>query len=59
MKTYKGISYETSKDSYDVFDYGKLTNTRITIAGGSGIANPEERAMQVIDEIVQTTNVGQ
>lgn len=52
MNNYKGFDYMTSKDTYEIYDHGKLTNERISIASGSGIKEPEQRAKQRIDEIV-------
>ena len=53
MVVYRGFEYETTKDTYDVYDRGRLTNEKISIASGAGINNPEERAKQRIDEIVK------
>jgi hypothetical protein len=57
MIVYRGFEYEITKDTYDVYDRGKLTNEKISIASGAGIKNPEERARQRIDEILNILKV--
>lgn len=54
---YKGFEYITLNDSYEVFDYGKLSNTKISLASGTGIENPDQRAKQKIDEIIETLGI--
>jgi len=48
--TYRGFEYAYSKNAYEVYDKGILTNTRIVIASGSGFKNPKECAIKSIDE---------
>ena len=52
MIKYKGFEYTTTKDSYEVFDFGKMTNQKISLASGSGIKDPDMRAKEKIDEII-------
>ncbi len=57
MKNYKGFDYVITDKSYSVYDYGKLTDQKICIAGGSGINDPEQRAIEVIDDIIKVIEV--
>lgn len=53
MLVYKGLEYTVSKNAYEVFDRGRLTNEKILLAGGDGIEDPESRAKQRIEEILK------
>ena len=52
--TYRGLEYAYSKDSYEVYDRGVISNERITMSSATGTDNPEACAKASIDNYYDT-----